>query len=89
MTVVWTAPALTALEAIYDYLYPRNPVAARRLIEDLVIAGDSLSEFPQRGRPRRVEGTRELTIVRPYLMIYRIVDDEVRILSIWHSAQYR
>jgi toxin ParE1/3/4 len=85
--VTWTEPALVELEAIYDFLSPTNPAAAQRVVEELLLAADSLSLFPHRGRKGRLPHTRELVIVRPYLIIYRIVDDEVLILRIWHSAQ--
>ena len=86
MRVVWTEPALAELEAIYDYLWPINPAAAQRVAEDILLAADSLSLFPYRGRRGRLANTRELVMVRPYLIIYRIVGDEVLILRIWHSA---
>jgi addiction module RelE/StbE family toxin len=87
--VTWTEPALLDLEAIYDYLSPRNPAAAQRVIEDLLIATDSLATFPHRGRTGRLPGLRELVIVSPYVIIYRIAGDEVLILRVWHSAQNR
>ncbi|WP_114858463.1 type II toxin-antitoxin system RelE/ParE family toxin [Azospirillum brasilense] len=37
-----------------------------------------------------VEGTRELVVVRPYVIVYDIGEDEtVSILRLWHSAQDR
>jgi toxin ParE1/3/4 len=85
--ITWTEPALVELEAIYDFLYPINPAAAQRIVEEILLAADSLSLFPYRGRKGRLPDTRELVIVRPYLVIYRIMEDEVLILRIWHSAQ--
>jgi plasmid stabilization system protein ParE len=87
--VTWPEPALVELEAIYDFLAPINPAAARRLIEDVPLTADSLSVFPHRGRKGRLPHTRELVILRPYLIVYRIVGGEVLILRIWHSAQDR
>ncbi len=89
MRVTWTESALIELEAIYDFLAPINPAAARRVVEDVLLAADSLSVFPHRGRKGRLLSTRELVIIRPYLIVYRILDDEVLILRIWHSAQDR
>ena len=44
--------------------------------------------FRKRGRPGRVEGTRELPIVRtPYLAAYRVIDGAVVILRILHGAR--
>jgi plasmid stabilization system protein ParE len=85
--VTWTEPALVELEAIYDFLSPMNPAAARRIAEEILLAADSLSLFPYRGRQGRLANTRELVVVRPYLIIYRIAGHEVLILRFWHSAQ--
>jgi plasmid stabilization system protein ParE len=50
----------------------------------------SLKKFPQRGRKGREEGTRELLQRRlPHVIAYRVKDDGVEILHIWHPAQDR
>jgi plasmid stabilization system protein ParE len=49
--VVWTEPALSHLEAIRVYILQFNPRAARDVAASLKALGDSLSHFPQRGRP--------------------------------------
>jgi addiction module RelE/StbE family toxin len=50
-----------------------------------------LLQFPETGRPGRIEGTRELVISQtPYIAAYRITGDTVRILRILrmlHGAQ--
>jgi toxin ParE1/3/4 len=77
------------VRAAYEFIRERNPVAARRIAEDLLAAGDSLAELPNRGRPGSASGTRELVIVRPYIIVYEVRDDAVIILRIWHGAQRR
>ena len=42
--------------------------------------------MPDRGRPLK-PGVRELAGIPPYLVRYAVTDDEVRILSIRHSAR--
>jgi plasmid stabilization system protein ParE len=51
----------------------------------LTQAGASLAQFPDRGRAAR--GRRELVIVRPYIIRYRVFSDRVVILAIRHGAQ--
>ncbi|QCO01199.1 type II toxin-antitoxin system RelE/ParE family toxin [Azospirillum argentinense] len=90
MRVVWRAAARADLVRILHYVSQENPVAARRLAQELVLVGDSLQVFPRRGRRGLVEGTRELVVVRPYVIVYDIGEDEtVSILRLWHSAQDR
>ncbi len=63
MTVSWRAAALADIARIAD----ENPIAAKRVATELLLAGDSLETFPRRGRPGRAAGTRELAPVRPYV----------------------
>ena len=55
----------------------------------MVVAADSLADFPHRGRPGRAAGTRELLAVQPFLIIYEVAEDAVRILRLWHAARER
>jgi hypothetical protein len=41
--------ALGDVERIYRYFLPLNPGAARRIAEEVFLAGDSLAHFPNRG----------------------------------------
>jgi toxin ParE1/3/4 len=89
LRVEWRPAALADLEAIFAYLLPRNPHAAERVVQELAIAADSLAGFARRGRPGRVEGTRELVVVHPYILVYEMRRDLVVVLRIWHGAQDR
>ncbi len=91
MKVEWRANALDDRDAIIEYLEALNPHAAANLLQALVLAGDSLTLFPHRGRPGLAAGTRELVAVWPYLIVYEVdaVAGMVSILRIWHGAQDR
>ena len=90
MAVVWRARALADVVRIVSYIANDNPIAARRVGRELLLAGDSLTTFPYRGRPGRQPGTRELVALPPYIVVYRIsADDMVTIIRIWHAAQDR
>jgi toxin ParE1/3/4 len=46
-----------------------------------------LRMLPNRGRNGRIAGTRELIFAPlPYIAVYRVKDDRVEILRIYHSA---
>jgi len=85
--VIWSPTALRHVMRAYEYLEDFNPFAATALAEALIAAGDSLQNFPHRGR--RVSGTdlRELVTAYPYVIRYRIVRDSVRILRVRHTAR--
>ncbi len=86
--VVWREDARTDLIRIIRYISQENPIAARKVGRELLLAADSLTLFPHRGRIGRVPGTREHVAVRPYIIVYEIQsEDRLDILNIWHSAQ--
>lgn len=89
MRIVWTPVAVTDRRRIGAYLSAENPILSANILEALILAADSLSIFPGRGRPGLSPGTRELVALSPYIITYEILEEEVRILRIWHAAQDR
>ena len=89
MPVVWRARALTDIGRITAFVAAENPAAAVRIGQELLLAGESLATFPDRGRPGGLAGIRELVAMHPYLIVYRTAADTVTILRIWHAAQDR
>ncbi len=83
----WRPAAEADRLAIYDHIESDNPQAAERVDERILARVLTLLQLPHSGRPGRGRGTRELTVGRtPYVVIYRIEGDTVRILRILHSA---
>jgi plasmid stabilization system protein ParE len=90
LAVIWRAKALADVSRVVRYIATDNPVAARKVGRELLLAGDSLTMFPRRGRPGRQPETRELVAMPPYIIVYRVTGtDTVTILRIWHAAQDR
>jgi toxin ParE1/3/4 len=89
MSVSFTRRALRDLANILAYIAADNRAAASRVAVELIVACDRLEHFPERGRPGLRRGTRELTIVWPYVIVYRIAGQNVEILAIWHGARDR
>jgi plasmid stabilization system protein ParE len=85
--VIWSPAALREITHIYNYIAHFNPAAAMRLAERLFAAGDSLSDFPDRGRTVPGTALRELTVVYPYIIRHRVARDHVRILRVRHGAR--
>lgn len=81
--------AVDDLQRIRSHIGEENPEAASRVAIQIVAACDRLEYLPERGRPGLVPGTRELVACWPYVIVYRIVDEIIEILRIWHSAQDR
>lgn len=89
MRIVITRAARRDLAAIRTYIGERNPAAASRIAVQLLSAFDRLEYLPERGRPGAVAGTREITTIWPYVIVYRITATAVEILRVWHGAQDR
>ncbi len=82
--------ALADVGRIVRHIAADNPAAARRIGRGLLLAGDSLTMFPLRGRPGSLAGTRELIAALPLVIVYRAAaDGVVTILRVWHAAQAR
>ena len=87
MHVRWTTDASDDLERICDYIAETSPDSARRVAQAVVEGVASLRTFPNRGRPGRIEGTRELVFAPlPFVAVYEVHDD-VQVLRILHGAQ--
>lgn len=90
--VFWSEDALTELEAAIAYIASQNPTAARKVLEDIRAAGNTLGRRAI-GRPGRVAGTFEKTVVRrPYIVAYTLDPlpaggERVVILRVIHSAR--
>jgi toxin ParE1/3/4 len=89
MPVVFSPEAVADLTAIRTYIGEDSLVAASRVAIQLVAACDSLEHLPERGRPGPVAGTREITLIWPYVIVCRITLAGVEIVRIWHGAQDR
>lgn len=91
MQVAWRRRALADVSRIARYIAQDNPVAAARVTRALTTAADSLARLPEKGRPGLVLGTRELSAVPPYVIVYRVEREAqtITILRIWHTAQDR
>jgi len=90
MRLRWTVPASQDLYSITRYIRRDNPTAAREVAEAIYEGCENLVNSPHRGRKGKHSGTRELVFSPlPYVAVYRVMEDVVEILHIWHGAQDR
>jgi toxin ParE1/3/4 len=82
----WTTPALDDLISIVERVKQENPSAASSIAKSLLARIEQLKTFPSMGRRGEVEGTREI-VLPPYIIVYRMIEDVVLLLHIWHGAQ--
>ncbi len=87
--IIWTEPALQALDAIADYIALDKPAAARLLVEEVFDKTERLKDFPQSGRiPPDLPGSvyREL-LVPPCRIFYREDKQQVIILYVMREER--
>lgn len=88
--VRWTPAAAADLDHINDYLRLHHPHYRQPTLRKLYAAIRSLRQSPFRGRPGSEEGTREILFPpMPYIAVYRLTDDAIEVLRIYHGAQNR
>jgi len=87
MNVHWTPAALRDRADIFDRIASDNPRAAVRMDQLFSDAAANLSSLPDRGRPGRVGGTRELIPHESYRLVYEIEAETVWILALVHTAR--
>ncbi|MGH6916937.1 MAG: type II toxin-antitoxin system RelE/ParE family toxin [Geminicoccaceae bacterium] len=88
MEVRWLDDALADVTEIYRYVAADDPRAAARVIQRIQAAVRLLAQMPQRGRPGRWPGTRELVIPRTaFIVPYRVRGDLIEILRVFHGAR--
>lgn len=82
-----TSRANRDLTNIADYLRPRNPQAAARVLDEIERTFAMLVRAPYVGRPSERPGLREFPLGNfPYLVVYRVTD-AVEILAIFHTSR--
>lgn len=90
MKIVWSPLARARLREIRAYIAMDKPDAAKRLVTRLVATVDALRHHPHLGRPGIEPGIRELIVGgTPYIILYRIREDQIILSTIWHAAQQR
>ncbi len=88
MLLEWSIFAQADRDAIFDYIEADSLRAAVTVDDRIRVQIEILTQFPESGRPGRIEGTRELVIHRtPYIATYRVDGKTVRILRVLHGAR--
>lgn len=74
---------------VLAYILAERPAAARRFHARATKALTRLVRFPESGRriPEFPGLPYREVVVRPYRFFYRVLEDTVWIVGVWHSAQ--
>ena len=93
MYIQWLPEARDDLERLYAFIKPHSLQAADRMIYILLKAAETLSDFPEKGRPWELEHNfRELPVrfgARGYIIRYRVFEEQIIIVRVWHTLEDR
>lgn len=87
--VRWTIQAADDLESITDYIATNSSHYASLFAIDVLAAVERLTDFPSSGRlvPEFDDPIIREILLGSYRIIYRIRDDLVEILTVFHRAR--
>ena len=88
MKIKWLQTALDDLDQVEIYINKDNPTAAIDTVLQIIESVGLLSDQPSMGRNGRILGTKELIIPdTPFIVPYRVIENNVQILRIYHSLR--
>ena len=90
MRLVWSLKSRVDLASIRDYILLRNPAAAEKVVGLIISSALRLEFFPQLGRAAEISEVRLLQVAGlPYLLPYRVWNDDIEILAVFDERQER
>jgi toxin ParE1/3/4 len=87
MKVIWTNESLNRLIEIEDYISKDSPNRAIKFIDRIINRGESLAQFPNKGRivlEFSIPEIREI-LEQNYRIVYRITKTRIEILTIFEG----
>jgi toxin ParE1/3/4 len=88
MEIRWSPEAAADFAGIIEYVRTQKLSAADRIAHTVYDTVTSLESFSRRGRPGRIEGTRELVLAPlPFVVVYRITQNVVEVVRVLHGSQ--
>ena len=88
MKVIWSSTASGELDDHIRFIARDSVVAAFQVQDRILAAARKIAEFPGRGRPGRLVGSREVVVARTScLIVYTVGVERIDILRIMHGAR--
>lgn len=83
----WKKQAINDLIKIGLHIAKDSATNAHNLVDLIENKVTPLAVYPEMGRTGRRRGTRELIAHESYIVVYRVLEKNVEILRVKHSAQ--
>lgn len=87
--LTWTPQALDDIEAICEFIAKDAPRYAQIFVTQVFSSTERIKAFPMSGRIVPEVGQQNIReiILGNYRIIYRIQDQEIQVLTVYHSAR--
>jgi toxin ParE1/3/4 len=90
LKILWLEKAVIDLEEAYEFILYDDPSAGAGEVGKILKSVELLADNPALGKAGRVPKTRELVVSgTPYLVIYRVKNDRLEVLRVFHAARQR
>jgi plasmid stabilization system protein ParE len=91
--VEWSAAALADLERFANFLAEHHPTMSATAAREIQSKVEHLAEFPRLGRPLARSRNYRQSVLRilnaPYVIRYRLRDQEILVLRVFHGRESR
>jgi toxin ParE1/3/4 len=86
--VRYSAPALSEIDAIFDYIAKDNPSAAADVLAAIAEAVELLALYPRKSRRTQQRGLRAIPLSGyPYIVFFKIKRGELEVVHVLHGAR--
>jgi toxin ParE1/3/4 len=87
--LIWTEPALSDLQAIFDYISKDSEYYASVFIGEIIKSAEKLTDFPEIGRivPEYQQNDIREILVQSYRVIYQLEQNQILILTVIHGRR--
>lgn len=88
-SVVWSQEALDDISAIAQFIGRDSALHARRVVEEIFLIGDSLTEQPLLGRvvPELQDANLRERFIYSYRIIYEISKQRIEVIAVIHGSR--
>lgn len=90
MKISYTKQAIGDLQRLREFIANKNPEAANRIAQELIVAINKLKDFPQLGlkveQSPNPEQIRDLFVTN-YTVRYLLTPNQIIILRLWHGKE--
>ncbi|NOU11624.1 MAG: type II toxin-antitoxin system RelE/ParE family toxin [Nitrospira sp.] len=87
--LIWTRRAIEDVQSIRQFIAQDSPHYAELVRQQLIAAVERLPTFPQSGRvvPEANNPAIREVLQGSYRIVYRLIHDEIHILTVHHAAR--